>query len=166
MSTIVGVGVGVSAVRAGDRVKHYKVLQSNESSFHVEPSHRFSSLVELVEYYQNTSLNNGGTLGSPCRRVSQAASRPPLIPPRQEAEGPGFSCASLRQDKPSTPGLLPFPLDEWELPKEEFALEEELGSGCFAHVYRGRWKNLIKVAIKILKSGTAPSVLITSGFCF
>lgn len=56
-------------------------------------------------------------------------------------------------------------MDEWELPKEEFDLEEELGSGCFAHVYRGRWKNLIKVAIKILKSGISPSLLITSGFC-
>lgn len=44
-------------------------------------------------------------------------------------------------------------MDEWELPKEEFHLDEELGSGCFARVYRGHWKNLINVAIKILKSG-------------
>ncbi|XP_047425905.1 protein-tyrosine kinase 6b [Mugil cephalus] len=43
-------------------------------------------------------------------------------------------------------------LGEWELPKEEFTLEEELGSGYFADVYRGRWKNHINVAIKILKS--------------
>uniref|UniRef100_A0A3P9DNM1 Tyrosine-protein kinase n=1 Tax=Maylandia zebra TaxID=106582 RepID=A0A3P9DNM1_9CICH len=42
--------------------------------------------------------------------------------------------------------------DSWELPKEEFTLEEELGSGFFADVYRGRWKNHISVAIKILKN--------------
>lgn len=57
------------------------------------------------------------------------------------------------QNKPSTPESHHFPKDEWELPKEEFTLEEELGRGYFSHVHRGRWKNLIKVAVKILKSG-------------
>lgn len=59
----------------------------------------------------------------------------------------------LPQKKPDTPELLTFPKDEWELPKDEFTLGEELGSGYFANVHRGRWKNLVKVAIKILKSG-------------
>lgn len=45
-------------------------------------------------------------------------------------------------------------MDEWELPKEDFTLEEQLGSGFFADVYRGRWRNHISVAVKILKSGT------------
>ncbi|XP_072304855.1 protein-tyrosine kinase 6b [Eucyclogobius newberryi] len=43
-------------------------------------------------------------------------------------------------------------LNEWELPRSEFTLEEELGSGFFSDVYRGRWKNHISVAIKILKN--------------
>lgn len=43
-------------------------------------------------------------------------------------------------------------MDEWELPKEDFSLEDQLGSGYFADVYRGTWKNRIKVAIKILKN--------------
>uniref|UniRef100_A0A8C5DK74 non-specific protein-tyrosine kinase n=1 Tax=Gouania willdenowi TaxID=441366 RepID=A0A8C5DK74_GOUWI len=47
---------------------------------------------------------------------------------------------------------LDFPQDEWELPKEDFMLGEQLGSGYFATVYRGSWKNHINVAIKILKS--------------
>ncbi|XP_068197841.1 protein-tyrosine kinase 6b [Antennarius striatus] len=42
--------------------------------------------------------------------------------------------------------------DEWELPKSEFTVEAELGSGYFATVHRGRWKNMIKVAIKILRN--------------
>ncbi|CAB1420729.1 unnamed protein product [Pleuronectes platessa] len=41
---------------------------------------------------------------------------------------------------------------EWELPQDQFSLEEELGKGHFADVYRGRWKNHINVAIKIIKS--------------
>lgn len=46
-----------------------------------------------------------------------------------------------------------FTVDQWELPKEEFTLQEELGRGYFADVYKGRWKNHISVAIKILKNG-------------
>lgn len=66
----------------------------------------------------------------------------------------------LHQKKPNTPDLNHFTVDEWELPKEEFSLEEELGSGYFATVYQGHWKNHIKVAIKIIKSGIWSSLLI------
>ncbi|XP_042263869.1 protein-tyrosine kinase 6b [Thunnus maccoyii] len=44
-----------------------------------------------------------------------------------------------------------FTEDDWELPKEEFTLLEELGSGYFSDVYRGLWKKNINVAIKIIK---------------
>ncbi|XP_070765840.1 protein-tyrosine kinase 6-like [Enoplosus armatus] len=111
----------VLSVKTNNRVKHFKILQADEGTFHVEHSHHFSSLIDLVEHYCANSLNNTCALGNPCRR-----------------------------NKPHTPDLNH--LDEWELPKEEFTLEEELGSGYFADVYRGRWKNHIKVAIKILKS--------------
>lgn len=40
----------------------------------------------------------------------------------------------------------------WELPKDDFTLEEKLGSGHFADVYRGKWKNQTYVAIKVLKN--------------
>uniref|UniRef100_A0A671MU43 non-specific protein-tyrosine kinase n=1 Tax=Sinocyclocheilus anshuiensis TaxID=1608454 RepID=A0A671MU43_9TELE len=36
--------------------------------------------------------------------------------------------------------------------KEEFTLEEELGKGYFADVYRGKWKGMVNVAIKSLKN--------------
>lgn len=62
------------------------------------------------------------------------------------------------QKKPPTTDLSHFTVDEWELPKDEFTLLEELGSGYFADVYRGRWKNHINVAIKILKSGICSSL--------
>ncbi|XP_076597895.1 protein-tyrosine kinase 6b [Chaetodon auriga] len=113
----------VLSVRTSNGVKHFKVLQGNEGHFYVEPSHHFSSLIDLVEHYGANSLNNTCMLGNSCRRK-----------------------------KPNTPDLNHFTVDEWELPKEEFTLEEELGSGYFADVFQGRWKNLIKVAIKILKS--------------
>ncbi|KAM3617397.1 uncharacterized protein V6R79_005551 [Siganus canaliculatus] len=113
----------VLSVRSVDRVKHFKILQRGDSNFYIEQGNEFASLIDLVEHYSSDGLNNVGTLGSACKRK-----------------------------RPNTPDSHPFPVDEWELPKEEFTLEEELGSGYFAQVYRGRWKNLIKVAIKILKS--------------
>uniref|UniRef100_H3C956 Tyrosine-protein kinase n=1 Tax=Tetraodon nigroviridis TaxID=99883 RepID=H3C956_TETNG len=58
----------VLSVRSGDQVKHYKVLQTDQNRFYVEPGRRFSSLAELVDYYQKTSLNNAGPLGNPCKR--------------------------------------------------------------------------------------------------
>lgn len=63
---------GVSAVRSGDQVKHYKIFQTNNSGFHVETSRRFGSLPELVAFYQKSSLSNEGPLGDPCKRVSPA----------------------------------------------------------------------------------------------
>uniref|UniRef100_A0A8C6SAW4 Tyrosine-protein kinase n=1 Tax=Neogobius melanostomus TaxID=47308 RepID=A0A8C6SAW4_9GOBI len=49
-------------------------------------------------------------------------------------------------------------LNEWERPKEEFVLEEELSDGSFADVYRGTWRNNTNVAIKVIKKGTSNSM--------
>ncbi|XP_018538383.1 protein-tyrosine kinase 6b [Lates calcarifer] len=113
----------VLSVKTSSRVKHFKIHQAGESDFHVEHNYHFRSLIDLVEHYSTNSLISTGRLGSPCKRK-----------------------------KPNTPDLNHFTVDEWELPKEDFTLEEELGSGYFADVYRGRWKNHINVAIKIIKS--------------
>lgn len=113
----------VLSVRSNSRVKHFKVLHEDETNFYVEHNNRFSSLIDLVEHYSSNSLNTTGTLGSACKRK-----------------------------RPNISDLNHFTVDDWELPKEEFSLEEELGSGYFADVYRGRWKNHINVAIKIIKS--------------
>ncbi|KAK5863959.1 hypothetical protein PBY51_000940 [Eleginops maclovinus] len=113
----------VLSVKASIRVKHFKVYTANETNFFIESGLKFTSLIDLVEYYCANNLNTIGKLGNSCKRK-----------------------------KPPTTDLSHFTVDEWELPKEEFTLQEELGSGYFADVYRGRWKNHINVAIKILKS--------------
>nr|XP_019961005.1 PREDICTED: protein-tyrosine kinase 6-like [Paralichthys olivaceus] len=83
------------------------------------------------------------------------------VQPLNNVQGTVELTSPLKQDefgqregnkKPDTPDLNHFTVDEWELPKEDFTLEEELGTGFFADVYRGRWKNHINVAIKIIKS--------------
>lgn len=116
-------GVGyVLSVKSEDRVKHFKVVQS-ECWFYVELEDRFSSLIDLVEHYQEHDLCTGDRLGEPCGRR-----------------------------EPQPPDLSHITAIDWELPKEEFTLKEQLGSGYFAEVYRGLWKGRINVAIKIIKN--------------
>lgn len=56
------------------------------------------------------------------------------------------------QRKPKHKDLSHTTVDMWELPKEDFTLEDKLGSGYFADVYRGKWKNHTYVAVKVLKT--------------
>ncbi|KAK2897128.1 hypothetical protein Q8A73_013508 [Channa argus] len=114
---------GKTIMKSNNRVKHFKILQPNENNFCVEPSYNFSSLIDLVEHYCTHSLNNNDRLGKPCKKI-----------------------------KPDIKDLSHFTVDDWELPKEDFTLVEELGSGYFSDVYRGRWKEHINVAIKIIKN--------------
>ncbi|XP_004086453.1 protein-tyrosine kinase 6 [Oryzias latipes] len=113
----------VLSVKSSSSVKHFKIYEENESRFYVESQHKFNSLLDLVKYYSNNRLNNISQLGNPCKRR-----------------------------KPAIQDLSHFTVSEWVLPKAEFTLEEALGRGCFADVYKGRWKNQIGVAIKILKN--------------
>ncbi|KAF7642852.1 hypothetical protein LDENG_00249710 [Lucifuga dentata] len=112
----------VLSVKSSSRVKHFKIMQKDDCQFWVDVNEQFTSLIDLVEFYCHNGLTDIGTLRYTCRR------KPP---------------------KPKDSSTFP---DEWELPKEEFSQEEQLGSGYFADVYRGRWKNRINVAIKVIKS--------------
>ncbi|KAM9343989.1 protein-tyrosine kinase 6b [Pholidichthys leucotaenia] len=115
----------VISVKSMKRVKHFKIYQSGDSIYYVDPSRKFSSLTDLVDYYSTNNLINSGPLGASCKKK-----------------------------RPSIQDLSHVSVDEWELPKEDFTLREKLGSGNFADVYRGLWKNHISVAIKILKTDT------------
>ncbi|XP_062396072.1 protein-tyrosine kinase 6-like isoform X2 [Sardina pilchardus] len=53
--------------------------------------------------------------------------------------------------KPEPQDLSHITVENWERPKTEFTLGEMLGSGHFAEVYRGKWKDVANVAIKVLK---------------
>ncbi|XP_043972553.1 protein-tyrosine kinase 6b [Gambusia affinis] len=97
-------------------------ILNKERSFYVEQSQRFSSLADLVNYYSEHSLNDIVSLGSPCNKK-----------------------------KPNIENISHL-LDDWVLPKNEFTIENQLGNGCFSQVFRGRWKNHINVAIKVLKN--------------
>ncbi|TSM04907.1 Protein-tyrosine kinase 6 [Bagarius yarrelli] len=112
----------VLSVKVKSIAKHFKIYCSN-NEFYVEESRCFSSLPELIQYYQTHPLLSVDRLGKPCIRR-----------------------------KPEQQDLSHNTVDTWELPKEDFTLEHKLGSGYFADVYRGKWKNNTYVAIKVLKN--------------
>lgn len=47
-----------------------------------------------------------------------------------------------------------FFVDKWEIDPQELMLLEELGSGQFGVVRRGKWRGSIDVAVKMMKEGT------------
>ncbi|XP_036433864.1 protein-tyrosine kinase 6 [Colossoma macropomum] len=113
----------VLSVRVSEKeVKHYKVCE-NENGFYVDHNCTFHELGELVEHYKIHSLSSSVFLTQPCTRP-----------------------------EPKPQDLSHCTMDDWELPKEEFVLEDQLGSGFFADVYRGTWRGKVRVAIKILKN--------------
>lgn len=42
----------------------------------------------------------------------------------------------------------------WEIPREELQLMQKLGDGNFGEVWFGKWRNVVEVAIKMMKPGT------------
>nr|XP_023654551.1 protein-tyrosine kinase 6 [Paramormyrops kingsleyae] len=112
----------VLSVKDNNNVKHFKIYEVG-GSFHVDNIQSFSSLAELVEYYKSHPLAS--------------------------IQGLKIACAKIQ---PQPQDLSHSTVDEFELPKEDFTLEKRLGSGYFADVYQGTWKNRTNVAIKVLKN--------------
>ncbi|XP_016300549.1 protein-tyrosine kinase 6-like isoform X2 [Sinocyclocheilus anshuiensis] len=115
----------VLSVKSQAKAKHFKIYHTS-GQFYVDPSPRFASILEVVEYYRTHPLSTSDLLRQPCIRK-----------------------------RPQLQDLSPSTVDEWELPKDQFTLEKMLGGGHFADVYSGKWKNHTKVAIKILKNNDA-----------
>ncbi|XP_075253391.1 tyrosine-protein kinase-like isoform X2 [Convolutriloba macropyga] len=121
------------------RVQHWKIdvihslhqapnsqadpTEESNLRYYIDKRKRFKSLAKLVKYYSR-------------HKELEVLLKEPCV-----------------QDQPSAEGMcLPGLKDKWEIPKEEVTFHKVLGSGQFGEVWRGRWNNILDVAVKILKS--------------
>lgn len=124
-------------------VKHYHIKQNVKGEFFLSEKHCCNSIPELVNYHKH----NGGGLASrlkasPCNRPVPATA--------------GLSHGTQRTSLFFLKNLMLclFTADKWEIDPMELMLLEELGSGQFGVVRRGKWRGSIDVAVKMMKEGT------------
>ncbi|XP_003741153.1 tyrosine-protein kinase Btk29A [Galendromus occidentalis] len=108
----------------GPQVKHYHVKTASQGELYLSERHRFQSLEELVYYHKHDS---GGL-----------ATRLKMAPSSIHKIQPNIGMSS----------------DKWEIDPLELSLLEEMGSGQFGVVRRGRWRQTKDVAVKMMKEGT------------
>ncbi|XP_055838392.1 tyrosine-protein kinase Btk29A isoform X2 [Episyrphus balteatus] len=112
---------------------HTKVPQSHVKHYHIKQNARGEYYLsekhccETIPDLINYHRHNSGGLA--CRLKSSPCDRP--VPPT----------AGLSHDK-------------WEIHPAELVLGEELGSGQFGVVRRGKWRSSIDTAVKMMKEGT------------
>ncbi|KAL9925191.1 tyrosine-protein kinase Btk29A isoform X1 [Glossina fuscipes] len=112
---------------------HTKVPQSHVKHYHIKQNARGEYYLsekhccETIPDLINYHRHNSGGLA--CRLKSSPCDRP--VPPT----------AGLSHDK-------------WEIHPLELMLMEELGSGQFGVVRRGKWRGSIDTAVKMMKEGT------------
>ncbi|XP_069059607.1 cytoplasmic tyrosine-protein kinase BMX-like [Pleurodeles waltl] len=106
-------------------VKHYHVHTDNENKVYLAENHCFDSIPKLINYHQH---NCAGII----TRLRHPVSTETNTVPSSAALGKGI----------------------WELRRSEITLLEELGSGQFGTVQRGRWKGKYDVAVKMIKEGS------------
>ncbi|XP_055387236.1 tyrosine-protein kinase Btk29A isoform X2 [Condylostylus longicornis] len=112
---------------------HTKVPQSHVKHYHIKQNARGEYYLsekhccETIPDLINYHRHNSGGLA--CRLKSSPCDRP--VPPT----------AGLSHDK-------------WEIHPMELMLLEELGSGQFGVVRRGKWRGSIDTAVKMMKEGT------------
>uniref|UniRef100_A0A8D0HJW0 non-specific protein-tyrosine kinase n=1 Tax=Sphenodon punctatus TaxID=8508 RepID=A0A8D0HJW0_SPHPU len=104
--------------------RHYLIKKNDTGQYYVAEKHLFVSVPELIQYHQH---NGAG-----------------LITRLRYPIGLMGSCA------PATAG---FSYEKWEINPSDLIFMKELGRGQFGVVQLGKWRALVKVAIKTIREG-------------
>ncbi|NWH59111.1 TXK kinase, partial [Geococcyx californianus] len=116
---------------SGD-IRHYQIKKNHLGQYYVVEKYLFSSVPELIEYHQHNAAGNVCKL---IRFYSMSAG------------------ARLRKAKLTVVTYWIAFIEEWELNPSELTFMKELGRGQFGVVQLGKWKSIIKVAIKTINEG-------------
>lgn len=106
------------------QVKHYHIKTNSRGEYYLSEKHAFVEIKDLINYHKYNSAGLASRL-----KVAPSASK----------------------RAPATAGLSH---DKWEIDPSELTQLEELGSGQFGVVRRGKWRGSIDVAVKLMKEGT------------
>ncbi|KYO24735.1 hypothetical protein Y1Q_0017822 [Alligator mississippiensis] len=161
----------------GDHVKHYKIRKLDNGGYYITTRAQFETLQQLVQHYSERAAGLCCRLVVPCHkgmpRLTDLSVKTKDVweIPREslqlikrlgngqfgevwmeKADGLCFNLTVIASNHtPQTVGLAK---DAWEVARDSLFLEQKLGQGCFAEVWRGTWNGNTKVAIKTLKPGT------------
>ncbi|XP_006629905.2 tyrosine-protein kinase TXK isoform X2 [Lepisosteus oculatus] len=120
------VSVYTKAVSSKDSaIRHYQIKQNSSGQFFLAEKHVFDSIPEVIHYHQHNAAG--------------------LITRLRYPVGPMGKCV------PATAG---FSHEKWEINPSELSFMKELGSGQFGLVRLGKWRALLKVAIKTINEGS------------
>ncbi|MBN3315136.1 TXK kinase, partial [Atractosteus spatula] len=106
-------------------IRHYQIKQNSSGQFFLAEKHVFDSIPEVIHYHQHNAAG--------------------LITRLRYPVGPMGKCV------PATAG---FSHEKWEINPSELSFMKELGSGQFGLVRLGKWRALLKVAIKTINEGS------------
>ncbi|GMT28877.1 hypothetical protein PFISCL1PPCAC_20174 [Pristionchus fissidentatus] len=115
-------------VRSEHRVPtvfHYRIQRTTDDRFFLAAGEYFRTLQELVDHYSQDDVD--GIVSRLSFAVAQAIPRRPSLAAEQT----------------------------WEVDRSELQLLRKLGGGNFGTVYYGRWRGVVEVAIKSMKSGNS-----------
>ncbi|XP_076319342.1 tyrosine-protein kinase Btk29A [Tachypleus tridentatus] len=107
------------------QVKHYHIKGKPSGEYCLSEKHFFPTISDLIFYHKHNSAG-----------LATRLKQPPSSPTRAT---------------PTTAGLSH---DKWEIDSSELTLLEELGSGQFGVVRRGKWRGSFDVAVKMMKEGS------------
>ncbi|XP_059577274.1 tyrosine-protein kinase TXK [Alligator mississippiensis] len=105
-------------------IRHYQIKKDHSGKYYVAKEYLFSTIPELVQYHQHNAAG--------------------LITRLRYPVGTVGNCL------PATAG---FGYEKWEINPSELTCMKELGRGQFGVVQLGKWKALVKVAIKAINEG-------------
>ncbi|XP_015714203.1 tyrosine-protein kinase Fyn [Coturnix japonica] len=161
----------------GDNVKHYKIRKLDNGGYYITTRAQFETLQQLVQHYSERAAGLCCRLVVPCHkgmpRLTDLSVKTKDVweIPREslqlikrlgngqfgevwmeKADGLCFNLTVIATN--NTPQTVGLAKDAWEVARDSLFLEQKLGQGCFAEVWRGTWNGNTKVAIKTLKPGT------------
>ncbi|CAM4552611.1 tyrosine-protein kinase TXK isoform X2 [Caretta caretta] len=105
-------------------IRHYQIKQNHSEQYYVAEKHLFPSIPELIQYHQHNAAG--------------------LITRLRHPIGSMGSCL------PATAG---FSYEKWKINPSELTFMKEVGRGQFGIVHLGKWRALVKVAIKAINEG-------------